>query len=128
MARMDDDVVVGNGNGATDDGNSNGNGDSDGVDAMDDEGQQRQQRLAVNTTINLPFDRKVLLPAGKGHGCTMMVGTAQQVCRMCEMLLLFTVDLSLFFLPPFFRARNLTRVYVRLRYTKATGQEMLGRT
>ena len=25
--------------------------------------------------------------------------------------------LSLFFLPPFLRARNLTRVYVRLRYT-----------
>jgi hypothetical protein len=28
--------------------------------------------------------------------------------------------LSLFCLPPFFRARNLTRVYVRLRYSKAT--------
>ncbi len=57
MARMDDDVVVGNGDDATDDGNSNGNGDGDGVDAMDDDGQRRQRRLAVNTTINLPFDR-----------------------------------------------------------------------
>jgi hypothetical protein len=108
MARMDNDVIEGNGDGATDDGNGNGNGDGDGVDTMDDDGQRRQRRLAVNTTIN--------------------GGTAQQVCRMCEMFFLFTVDLSLFFLPPFLRARNLTRVFVRLRYTKATGQEMLGRT
>ncbi len=51
MAQMEDDVVVGDGNGATD------NGDG----AMDDNGQQWQQRLAVNTTINLPFDRKVVM-------------------------------------------------------------------
>ena len=61
MVQMDDNVVVGNGDGATDDGNGDGNGDGDGVDAMDDDGQRRQRRLAVNTTINLPFDRKVVM-------------------------------------------------------------------
>jgi hypothetical protein len=61
MVQMDDDIVVGNGDGATDDGNGDGNGDGDGVDAMDDGGQRRQRRLVVITTINLPFDRKVVM-------------------------------------------------------------------
>ena len=55
MTRMDDDVVVGDGNSVTD----GGDGNSDG--AMDNDGRQRRQRLAVNTTINLPLDMKVVM-------------------------------------------------------------------
>jgi hypothetical protein len=51
--QMYDDVVVGDGDGATD--------DNDGDDAMDEDGRQRQRRLAVNTTINLPLDMKVVM-------------------------------------------------------------------
>ena len=43
---VDDNVVVGDGNGAMDDGNIDGNvdgnGDGDGVDAMDNDGQRWQ--------------------------------------------------------------------------------------
>ena len=55
MTRMDDDFVVGDGDSVTDD----GDGDGDGV--MDDDGRRRRQRLAVNTTINLPLNMKVVM-------------------------------------------------------------------
>ena len=48
MTRMDDDVVVGDGDSVADDSDSDGDGDG----VMDDDGQQRQRWLAVNTTIN----------------------------------------------------------------------------
>jgi len=53
MARMDDDVVVGDGDGATD----NGNGDG----MMDDDGRRRQYQLSVNKTIHLPLEMKVVM-------------------------------------------------------------------
>ena len=55
MTRMEDVVVVVDGDSVTDD----GDGDGDGV--MDDDGRRRQRRLAVNTTINLPLDMKVVM-------------------------------------------------------------------
>jgi len=57
MTRMDDDVVVGDGDSVADDSDSDGDGDG----VMDDDGQQRQRWLAVNTTINLLLDMKVVM-------------------------------------------------------------------
>ena len=55
MTRMDNDVVVGDGDSVTEDGDGDGNG------VMDNDGRRRQRRLVVNTTINLPLDMKVVM-------------------------------------------------------------------
>jgi hypothetical protein len=57
MTRMDDDFVVGDGDSVTDDGDGDGNGNG----VMDDDGRRRRRRLAVNTTINLPLNMKVVM-------------------------------------------------------------------
>ena len=52
---MDDNVVVGNGDSVMD----NGEADGDGV--MDNNGRRPRRWLAMNTTINLPLDMKVVM-------------------------------------------------------------------